>query len=103
MTAVTASVPRAVVCCDDGRVAAARGVRGDVVIPWVERTTIYLDADQRRRLRSLAASSDRPRDQLIREAIDRYLGRCDGFRLPSWVGAWTDGSSGRPPAVQRQS
>ena len=59
------------------------------VIPRVERTTIYLDVDQRRRLRSLAASSARPRDQLIREAIDRYLGRSDSFRLPSWVGAWT--------------
>ena len=59
------------------------------VIPQIERTTIYLDVDQRRRLRSLAASSDRPRDQLIREAIDRYLGRSEAFRLPSWVGAWT--------------
>jgi predicted DNA-binding protein len=59
------------------------------VIPRVERTTIYLDVDQRRRLRSLAASSDRSRDQLIREAIDRYLGRSDAFRLPSWVGTWT--------------
>ena len=59
------------------------------VIPRVERTTIYLDVDQRRRLRSLAASSDRPCDQLIREAIDRYLGRSEAFRLPSWVGAWT--------------
>ena len=59
------------------------------VIPRVERTTIYLDVDQRRRLGSLAASSDRPRDQLIREAIDRYLGRSDSFRLPSWVGTWT--------------
>ena len=58
------------------------------VIPRVERTTIYLDVDQCRRLRSLAVSSDRPRDQLIREAIDRYLGRNDAFRLPSWVGAW---------------
>ena len=58
-------------------------------IPRVERTTIYLDVDQRRRLRSLAVSSDRPRDQLIREAIDRYLGRSDAFRLPSWVGTWT--------------
>jgi predicted DNA-binding protein len=58
------------------------------VIPRVERTTIYLDVEQRRRLRSLAASSDRPRDQLIREAIDRYLGRNETFRLPSWVGAW---------------
>ena len=58
------------------------------VLPRVERTTIYLDAEQRRQLRSLAASSDRSRDQLIREAVDRYLGRCDGFRLPSWVGAW---------------
>jgi len=58
------------------------------VIPRVERTTIYLDVDQCRRLRSLAVSSDRPRDQLIREAIDRYLGRSDAFRLPSWVGAW---------------
>ena len=58
-------------------------------IPRVERTTIYLDVDQRRRLRSLAASSDRPRDQLIREAIDRYLGLSDAFRLPSWVGTWT--------------
>jgi len=59
------------------------------VIPRVERTTIYLDVGQRRRLRSLAASSGRPRDQLIREAIDRYLGRSDAFRLPSWVGTWT--------------
>ena len=58
------------------------------VIPRVERTTIYLEAEQRRQLRSLAASSDCSRDQLIREAVDRYLGRCDGFRLPSWVGAW---------------
>ena len=59
------------------------------VIPRVERTTIYLDVDQRRQLRSLAVSSDRPRDQLVREAIDRYLGRSDAFRLPSWVGSWT--------------
>jgi predicted DNA-binding protein len=66
------------------------------VIPRVERTTIYLDAEQLRRLRSLAAASDRPRDHLIREAIDRYLGRCDGFRLPSWVGAWTDGAPADP-------
>ena len=76
------------VSCHDGRLAAPYRVRGASVIPRVERTTIYLDAEQRRRLRSLAASSDRPRDQLIREAIDRYLGRRDGFRLPSWVGAW---------------
>jgi predicted transcriptional regulator len=55
----------------------------------VERTTIYLDVDHRRRLRSLASSTDRPRNQLIRAAIDRYLGRSDAFRLPSWVGAWT--------------
>jgi hypothetical protein len=72
-------------------------VTSAAVIPRVERTTIYLDVDQRRRLRSLAASSDRPRDQLIREAIDRYLGRCDGFRLPSWVGAWADGPSADRP------
>jgi Ribbon-helix-helix protein, copG family len=71
-------------------------------IPRVERTTIYLDAEQRRRLRSLAASSDRPRDQLIREAIDRYLGRRDVFRLPSWVGAWTGGLSGGPRTIQHQ-
>src|SRR5213080_264941 len=66
-------------------------VAAAAVIPRIERTTIYLDVDQRRRLRSLAASSDRPRDQLIREAIDRYLGRRDVFRLPSWVGAWGAG------------
>jgi predicted transcriptional regulator len=71
-------------------------------IPRVERTTIYLDVDQRRRLRSLAASSDRPRDQLIREAIDRYLGRRDAFRLPSWVGAWTDGSSAGGRTIRHQ-
>jgi len=41
------------------------------MITRVERTTIYLDIDQRRRLRTLAARSDRPRDHLIREAIDR--------------------------------
>ena len=72
------------------------------VIPRVERTTIYLDVDQRRRLRSLAASSDRPRDQLIREAIDRYLGRCEGFRLPSWVGAWPEGSPTDPRTIRRR-
>jgi Ribbon-helix-helix protein, copG family len=72
------------------------------VIPRVERTTIYLDAEQRRRLRSLAASSGRSRDQLIREVIDRYLGRRDGFRLPSWVGAWADRPSGSPRAIQHR-
>ena len=72
-------------------------VASAAVVRRIERTTIYLDVDQRRRLRSLAVYSDRPRDQLIREAIDRYLGRRDAFRLPSWVGAWT----GEPPADQR--
>jgi len=73
------------------------------MITRVERTTIYLDVDQRRRPRTLAARSDRPRDHLIREAIDRYLGRCDAFRLPSWVGAWTDGPSTVPRSSAQQA
>jgi len=64
------------------------------VIPVVERTTIYLDAEQLRRLRSLAAASDRPRDHLIREAIDRYLGRLR--RVPAaLLGRRLDGRNAR--------
>ena len=53
---------------------------------FMEKTTVYLDPGNQRRLRALARRLDRPQAELIREAIDEYLGRRAGFPLPSWVG-----------------
>jgi hypothetical protein len=53
--------------------------------------TIYLDADVRRRLQTLSRRTGRPQAELIREALARFLETRDGFKLPSWVGSWTEG------------
>jgi hypothetical protein len=51
----------------------------------------FLDPQIRRRLRALALRSGRPQAELVREALTAYLDRRQGYRLPSWVGSWTQG------------
>jgi predicted DNA-binding protein len=62
--------------------------------PITSEVTIRVDADVRRRLRALATRSRRTQEQVILAAIDAYLDRNEGFRLPPWVGAWTPTASG---------
>ena len=52
----------------------------------MEKTTVYLDPEQQRRLRALARRQGRPQAEVIREAIAEYLGRRSDAVLPSWVG-----------------
>lgn len=53
---------------------------------------MYLSDGTGRRLRALSGRTGRAQAELIREAVDRYLLQEDGFRMPSWVGAWVEGS-----------
>ena len=57
--------------------------------PITSDITVRVDADVRRRLRALATRSGRTQEQLTLAAIQAYLDRNEGFRLPPWVGAWT--------------
>lgn len=52
---------------------------------------MYLSDGTGRRLRGLSGRTGRAQAELIREAVDRYLLQEDGFRMPSWVGAWAEG------------
>ena len=56
--------------------------------PSMSDVTVRVDADVRRRLQALATRSGRAQEQLIIAAIEAYLERNEGFRLPPWVGAW---------------
>ena len=62
--------------------------------PIMSEVTVRVDADVRRRLRALATRSGRAQEQLIIAAIEAYLERNEGFRLPPWVGAWTPVAAG---------
>jgi predicted transcriptional regulator len=57
----------------------------------VEKTTIYLSADTRRRLVALSRRRGVPQAELIREALRAFLASQDEPRLPSWVGIAQDG------------
>jgi metal-responsive CopG/Arc/MetJ family transcriptional regulator len=57
----------------------------------VEKTTVYLDAHLRAGLQALAKRRGVPQAELIREALRIYLLSERQHRLPSWVGAITDG------------
>lgn len=68
-----------------------RSDRGDDVWSYiVKRTQIYLDEEQDRILAARAVDTGRTKSQLIREAIDTYLGRSDMTReqwRPRWLSA----------------
>lgn len=63
-----------------------------------EKTTVYLDAVDHRRLKALAAAEERPAAELIREAVAEYVRRHERRAPPASVGA---GRSGRADLSER--
>jgi predicted transcriptional regulator len=63
-----------------------------------EKTTVYLNTDDHRRLKTLAAAAGRPAAELIREAVAEYVERHESPRAPASVGA---GRSGRGDLSER--
>jgi len=55
------------------------------------KTTIYLDAEEYRRLKALAARDGRPAAELVREAVSEYAARHAPRRLPRSLGAGRSG------------
>ena len=53
----------------------------------VQKTTVYLDADDYRRLKSLARSRGRTTAELVREAVTEYTARAQPRRRPRSIGA----------------
>jgi len=51
------------------------------------KTTVYLDATEYRKLKSLARSAGRAPAELIREAVSEYAKRHGRRRLPASLGA----------------
>ncbi|CAN5739447.1 hypothetical protein BH23GEM9_BH23GEM9_34570 [soil metagenome] len=63
-----------------------------------EKTTVYLDAGDHRRLKGMAAAEGRPTAELIREAIAEYVRRRAPRAVPASIGA---GRSGRRDLAER--
>lgn len=63
-----------------------------------QKTTVYLNAVDYRRLRALAQAEGRSTAELIREAVSEYAARRAPVRLPRSVGA---GRSGRADLSER--
>ncbi len=61
------------------------------MLPSMEKTTVYLDAEVARGLRAMSRSTGRPQAQLIREALGAYLAAKPRSELPGWVGSWKNG------------
>jgi predicted transcriptional regulator len=64
----------------------------------VEKSTVYLDPTDYRRLRAMAEAANRPAAELIREAVAEYVRRHGGAPQPSSLGA---GRSGRGDLAER--
>lgn len=62
------------------------------------RTTVYLDADDYRRLKALARSEGRTTAQLVREAVALYASRRSMTTRPSSIAS---GRSGRGDLSER--
>jgi predicted transcriptional regulator len=61
----------------------------------MHKTTLYLPDATRRQLREMARRTGRPQSDLIRQALDGYLG-AEASPLPKSIGAGADtGLSGR--------
>jgi predicted transcriptional regulator len=63
-----------------------------------ERTTVYLNAADHRRLKALAAAENRPTAELLREAVAEYVRRRSSRQPPASLGA---GRSGRGDLSER--
>ncbi len=53
----------------------------------MEKTTVYLDPDDYRRLKRLAAAQGRPSAELVREAVSEYAARHAPRALPRSIGS----------------
>jgi hypothetical protein len=63
-----------------------------------QKTTVYLDVVDHRRLKSMAEATNRPAAELIREAVAEYVGRHAVGGRPSSLGA---GRSGHHDLAER--
>ncbi len=57
----------------------------------MDKTTLYLDAADYRKLKRLAAASRRTPAALVREAVAEYVVRHGTPRLPRSIGAFSSG------------
>jgi hypothetical protein len=57
----------------------------------MDKTTLYLDAGDYRRLKRIAASRKRTPAALVREAVAEYVARHGRTRTPKSLGAFTSG------------
>jgi hypothetical protein len=63
-----------------------------------DKTTIYLDSADHRRLKTMAVREGRPTAELIREAVSEYVKRRVAQGRPASIGA---GRSGRSDLSER--
>jgi hypothetical protein len=64
----------------------------------MEKTTLYLDGDDYRKLKRIAAARKQAPASLVREAVAEYVTRHGGSPLPKSLGA---GDSGRDDLGER--
>jgi hypothetical protein len=64
----------------------------------MEKTTLYLDGDDYRKLKRIAAGRKQAPAMLVREAVAEYVSRHGGTPLPKSLGA---GASGRDDLGER--
>lgn len=64
----------------------------------MDKTTLYLDGDDYRKLKRMAASRKRAPAALVREAVAEYVARHGKPQLPKSLGA---GASGRGDLSER--
>ena len=57
----------------------------------VQKTTVYLNSDDYRRLKSLARAQGRPPAALVREAVAEYTARHAKRQRPKSVGSFSSG------------
>jgi hypothetical protein len=76
------------------------GARGRVTIygNHMDKTTLYLDSDDYRKLKRIAASRKQAPAALVREAVAEYVVRHGATPLPKSIGA---GDSGRDDLGER--
>jgi predicted transcriptional regulator len=57
----------------------------------MQKTTVYLNGDDYRALKRIAAKTRRPPAELVREAVAEYAARHQGRRAPKSIGAFRSG------------
>ena len=68
------------------------------MVTYMDKTTLYLDGADYRRLKRIAQARNVPPAALVREAVAEYVARHGARRLPQSLGA---GDSGRTDLSER--